>query len=388
MFFIAIYAKLNFIPVRVSQYAIFGRAHLKPFTGAILSTETRRWRLWMYDFFVLVTAIDGFYVCTRFVQSLFVRELFHIEQFPIHFFWGASNLVVQFWTKQSFFTWPGYTIGILRQISTNISTQVERNRPWNKMTRHELLAQYMHLMFFVTGIVMIGVILWDWSRLLLIYSSLPTRYQTELTFFICLAFEIISIFTEISCTSINFYKQVLFFELANNKLQGMIEKVQKSRTTGQQSLKEPVAQLRHLQLLVQCFNQGNCYMIFASKLICLSAPVICGFVAIRFFHADPITGMLCIVLIFNAITCYALIYEKAFLIPANMVALKELIKVSLNARRNKSFSEEITKTLKSIPPIGVRVGSFNTMERSSTLIYISFVTEKLASVLVVTKFRY
>jgi hypothetical protein len=126
-------------------------------------------------------------------------------------------------------------------------------------------------------------------------------------------------------------------------------------------------------------------MIFASKLICLSAPVLCGFVAIRYFHVDPVTGMLCIVLIINAVACYALIYEKSFMIPANMQKLKEQIIVSLNSRRNTSFSLEVRKILRSIPPMGIRVGDFNTMERSSTIMYIDFVTEKLVSILVVTK---
>ncbi|CAG7729389.1 unnamed protein product [Allacma fusca] len=376
-------AYLNFLPltIRVDKPVAVKPGQNPSPELVVISKQTVKWKLYLWQFFRGILTCQGVYLNFRLIQSLLNKDLFHVEHFPIHYIWTACNMAGQLWIFDAFIKWPHYTFEILKQILTKIAVQVPKERRWFQLNRQELLAKYVHVMFACTAVLMTAVLVWDQSRLHMFYSAVPTRFQTPLTFSFCLIFEIISILTEISCASLNFYMHILFFEMVNNQLKAMIIATQSFKN--KQLATNHVRKLRHLQILIQFFNQANSYMIFTSKLNCLAAPVITGYVAVRYFSNNPMTGIFCIVLAVDSLACFGLIYEKAFMIPANMVRLKEQVSVAIFDRRDIRSSVEQLKTLRSIPPLGIRVGSFHTMERLSTLLFIEFVTSKLASALVV-----
>ncbi|CAG7667506.1 unnamed protein product [Allacma fusca] len=377
-------AYLNFLPlkIRVDKPLPVNPGQNPSPELVVISMQTGKWRVFTWKFFFGILIFQGVYLNFRLFQSILNKDLFHVEHFPIHYIWTACNLVGQLWIFDAFIKWPHYTIEILRQILTKIAVQVPKERRWVQLNRQELLAKYVHVMFACTAALMTAVLVWDQSRLHMFYSAVPIRFQTPLTFSICLVFEIIPILTEISCASLIFYMHILFFEGINNELKAMIVATQSFKN--KQLATSQVRRLRLLQIIIQFFNQANSYVIFTCKLNCLAAPVIAGYMAVRYFSNNPMTGIFCIVLAVDSLACFGLIYEKAFMIPANMVRLKEQVSVAIFDRRDIGSSISLIKTLRSIPRLGIRVGSFHTMERLSTLLFIEFVTSKLANTLVVS----
>ena len=142
--------------------------------------------------------------------------------------------------------------------------------------------------------------------------------------------------------------------------------------------------LRNLQLNVMLFNEGNAYLIFSFKLLCISIAVSCGFGAIVCFHFNRTYVISSGLLSLDVVVTYCVFYEKAFAIPDGAKDLKSEMLVVVHGNRMIPKAEKVrqAKKIRAIPSLAIRVGDFHTMERTSTPVFIDFVVRSVMSLLV------
>ena len=89
------------------------------------------------------------------------------------------------------------------------------------------------------------------------------------------------------------------------------------------------------------------------------------------------------VIFFDALLIYALLYEKGF----KVVALVDKAKATLilHARTDASGTDwkVLKRQLRSVPSIGIKVGEFHTLERTSTPVFLHYVLTNIVNMLVV-----
>ena len=155
--------------------------------------------------------------------------------------------------------------------------------------------------------------------------------------------------------------------------------------TGRASLMETrYRALRNLQLNVMLFNEGSSYLIFSFKLLCILIAVSCGFGAIVCFDFNRTYAISGGLLSLDFIATYCVFYQKAFAIPDGVKDLKNELMVVIHRQNITLRTEKVvmTQKIRSIPSLGIRVGHFHTMERTSTPVFIDFVVRSVTSLLV------
>ena len=134
-------------------------------------------------------------------------------------------------------------------------------------------------------------------------------------------------------------------------------------------------------------NTVNRNLIFTWKLVSLGISIISGYAAIAHFKEHPVFGVMYYVIFFDVTLAYTLLYEKAFRTPA-------LFKRAVNAERMKLCTGQygemrtfvknkvLTRQLRSIPSMGIKVGKFHTLERASTPVFLDFVVKNIVTLLI------
>lgn len=110
-----------------------------------------------------------------------------------------------------------------------------------------------------------------------------------------------------------------------------------------------------------------------------------GYFLIRHFRSDIIMTILSAVLAINVgIVDYKLTFDSTFKVQRRMLLLhKELTNYVGQQKSLDSNTKQLMKgRTESVVPVGIRVGSFYTVERDSTLQYIDFVSVQLVNLLV------
>ena len=139
---------------------------------------------------------------------------------------------------------------------------------------------------------------------------------------------------------------------------------------------------RMLELSLKLFNLVYQDIIFVSKLHLLTVSTASWYFGIRLFWTRPLNSA-----IYNLIGAYLtllflVLYDKAFSIPEKMGQFKQEILV-LSSQLPFSLERHfMSRRIKSIPIVGIRVGNFNTMERQSTPIFIDFITRSICTLLI------
>ena len=112
-----------------------------------------------------------------------------------------------------------------------------------------------------------------------------------------------------------------------------------------------------------------------------------GFGAVTCSASNPTYGAFSALVFFDMAAVYGFVYEKAFAIPNGIREVKGILRVQIDARRKRLWTEtlEMVKKVRAIPPFGIRLGSFHTMERTSTPIFIDVVIRNLAALLVLLR---
>ena len=140
-------------------------------------------------------------------------------------------------------------------------------------------------------------------------------------------------------------------------------------------------EIRTLMTSVHIFNAVFSQVIFAFKLFSLSF-VIFG----SFFGIHEVTGKNFILRLLmgdmgiNMTLFFSITYNKAFGVSWNFTGVKAQFRVLI--RRTNFRKEEMKREILGIPSLGIRVGSFHTLERQSTPIFIDFCVRQVVSLLI------
>ena len=154
----------------------------------------------------------------------------------------------------------------------------------------------------------------------------------------------------------------------------------------QQELHVIYAQCRQLQLLIQLFNQGfSCY-IFTLKVAAISLSIFMFSFGIHLIHSHTESWTYLLAGAEMAVTFPALL-DKGFAIPRQTAQLKRLVSAVRVKKYNASRASKglISRLFRSLPNLGVKVGSFHQLERMSTLNFVMFVSVNVVRTLIALK---
>ena len=141
--------------------------------------------------------------------------------------------------------------------------------------------------------------------------------------------------------------------------------------------------LRSLQLYLQLFNVANCYMIFLLKLVCLVLSIFNGYAVIAHRSQHPVLfGIVYSVLTFDPLILYTVVYDKAFKTPSQFAQAVRRMLLGLPDGTSIVTNKFIQRRLKSVPKLGIKVGEFHTLERTSTPDFVGFVAVNIVNMLV------
>ena len=143
--------------------------------------------------------------------------------------------------------------------------------------------------------------------------------------------------------------------------------------------------LRCLQLYVGQLNIVNQNLIFTWKLMCLFLSIVCGYAAIAHFKDYPIFGVMYYALFLDASLIYTLMYEKAFRVPALFKESKVQLRFCAGRIKVRAERDFLERQARSVPSVGIKVGNFHVLERTSTPVFVHYVLTNVVSMLVVYK---
>ena len=134
-------------------------------------------------------------------------------------------------------------------------------------------------------------------------------------------------------------------------------------------------------------NVINGNLIFTWKFTSLGVSIISGYAAIAHFKEHPIFGIMYYVFFAEVTLAYSLLYEKAFKTPElfKMAVNAELFRLGTGQNRKKwtiMKNKALSKQLRSIRSMGIKVGEFHTLERTSTPAFLDFSLKNIVSMLV------
>ena len=135
------------------------------------------------------------------------------------------------------------------------------------------------------------------------------------------------------------------------------------------------------------FNEGNSYLVFTYKQLCLFVTIFSGFGAIVCFGFNNMFAAFSALLFADIMVVYSVVYEKAFAIPDGVQELKNKLMLLVHGK-NMIWRREVEilrRQIRAVPSFGIRVGVFHMMERTSTPIFIDFVLRSVVNLLVLTK---
>ena len=146
---------------------------------------------------------------------------------------------------------------------------------------------------------------------------------------------------------------------------------------------------RKLQLLLKLFNESNGWIVFCLKQEWMYGSIILAFSAVRHFSRNYLLGAFNATIAFYAVTCYCVIYDKAFRIPRYMENIKGSILTTIVAQASLSREVKVRtekdiliRRMRSILSPAVSVGHFAAMERNSSLNFIDYVARCIANLLI------
>ena len=149
------------------------------------------------------------------------------------------------------------------------------------------------------------------------------------------------------------------------------------------SMRESYKELRCLQLyvtlLLNCVHEN---IIFTWKLLSIGTSIICGYAAIAHFQDYPVFGIMYCTISVDACLIYTLIYEKGFKVPDMFRRAKNMLRLHGSRYGRTNQWKILDRQLMSIPPVGIKVGEFHMLDRTSTPIFLHYVLTNIVNMLV------
>ena len=167
----------------------------------------------------------------------------------------------------------------------------------------------------------------------LIYSSLPEGYKTWPWFTVCFLQEANHLMYCVFSASFIFQLHLLLPGTLSRVLTGLKESA-KCCGGRHVEVKNVLKQVRVVQLMVNLFNDGHRNVTYCIKLICITAPVVCGYGSIAQGGEDFVFFLMA-----SSITCdlaflYAFLYQKAFAIPDGLQRVRRELTTAIQSITN------------------------------------------------------
>ena len=84
----------------------------------------------------------------------------------------------------------------------------------------------------------------------------------------------------------------------------------------------------------------------------------------------------------DSVLIYTQVYEKAFRVPTQLEDVKRLMKLRGTNYRSRVHRKLLVRSINSIPLVGVKVGDFHVMERTSTPVFLHYIVTNIVNMLV------
>lgn len=241
--------------------------------------------------------------------------------------------------------------------------------------------------------ILSGFVMYCWldsSGMYLYYNLLPDTYKITVFLLICLGQEFHCLMYSIAVIVPILQLQVIAFDDICYRLGLVFQTLTKSssNTIGQegQTTEVHVMTLRNLQIYMLLMNSLHCYLIFTYKLFSIIYCVGMGYAAVAYFHDNIALAIICCLSCADIGTIYSLVYQKGFQVQSAFAQVVQAMMYKLTGNRGNgqgSGNAVIKRQLKSVPSVGIKVGNFHTLERTSTPIFLDFVGRNIVSMLVV-----
>ncbi|CAG7732386.1 unnamed protein product [Allacma fusca] len=183
------------------------------------------------------------------------------------------------------------------------------------------------------------------------------------------------------CLNMTITQFLMFFESVSERL--VLESASMRRLTRDEPcFRTLFKNFRTTQLLISTFNIGYAPAVYLFKMMSLTFSVLCGYSGIRYFSKIGIAIYLLAISVYMMFY-YVATFGRAFYIPERMESFKiELLRTAQLSQAKRSVVKHLEKQVASVPNVGIKVGTFHTMERESTPIFIDFVIKTIASLLI------
>lgn len=135
-------------------------------------------------------------------------------------------------------------------------------------------------------------------------------------------------------------------------------------------------------MFVLLFNIVNRNFIFTLKLLAIGIAITSGYAGIAHFKDYPIFGIMYYVLFIDVTIMYMLMYEKGFQVTDMFQHAKKLLQFQTTKNGRVGGRKILEKQFKSIPPVGIKVGEFHMLERTSTPVFLNYVLTNVVNMLV------
>ena len=154
---------------------------------------------------------------------------------------------------------------------------------------------------------------------------------------------------------------------------------------GSDSVEEAYFDLRKLQLEITFFNYSHATVVFLWKALNFIVPSFAIYFAITWIEVHPIMAGSNLFIGIYAVLMFIITYDHAFSIPLGIENLKSHVDFALKMSRSKASQNFYSKRFKSVPNLGIKVGGFHTLERTTTPMFVLFISNTVFSLLILTR---
>jgi hypothetical protein len=141
-----------------------------------------------------------------------------------------------------------------------------------------------------------------------------------------------------------------------------------------------------IKLQILLFNLNFSTIVYFTKMIALAASIIGGFGALKLLDRNVPFACVYGVMFMEGNVLYSIMFNRSFRIPEKMDEIKREMLAGCSRWRSsnsnsdlilKRKKEEVRAVVRSMPELGVEAGSFNLMERESTLLFTDFSVQQI-----------
>ena len=230
----------------------------------------------------------------------------------------------------------------------------------------------------------------DPSGMYLYYKFLPGSYKTGRFLLLCLVQDFHCLMYSVATVAPLLQLQVIGFDdicyrlsLVSKSLTRPSSNINGKRTSAVQI---DFVSVRKLQVYVMLMNRVHCHLVFTYKLFSISFCVGTGYAAVAYFHENPALAIMCFLLCIDIVMIFSLVYAKGFQVQNSFGRVVKTMLKGLssgdNCNVNGSLSLILKRQLKSVPVVGIKVGDFHMLERTSTPVFLDFVVRNIVGMLV------